>query len=112
MNIRWMSAIAERDANRKAASLSDAAFHENIAAHQPAKLLAERQSKSGAAVFACARVVGDGEFLEKARDLVRSDSDAGIDNVDHKFIRSVARQAFRNKFNPAVLRELHGVIDQ
>src|SRR5450631_238820 len=105
-------AVAEWNTNCKATSSSDRAFHFEVAAHQPAECLTERQAQSGAAIFTCARIVDDREFLENARDSVRTYSDAGIDDVDHQFIGAVARLAFCNKFNPAVLGKLHGVIYQ
>src|SRR5216683_1214997 len=68
----------QRHPDRKAAAFSDFAFDEDLAAHQLAELLAERQSQPRAAVFAGAGVVGDSKFFEEVRDLIRSDTDAGI----------------------------------
>src|SRR6266853_4122047 len=74
----------QRDPDRKAASLSELALDENLAAHQLAELLAERQSQSGAAVFAGAEVIGDCEFFEEVGDLIRSNADTGIDDMDQE----------------------------
>src|SRR5450432_2520483 len=60
----------QRDPDRKAASHSECAVDENLAAHQLAELLAERQSQSGATVFAGAGVIGDCEFFEEVGDLI------------------------------------------
>src|SRR6266849_4337270 len=60
----------QRHPDRKAASLSELALDENLAAHQLAELLAERQSQSGATVFAGAGVIGDCEFFEEVGDLI------------------------------------------
>src|SRR3981189_277468 len=60
----------QRPPYRKAASRSKFALDENLAAHQLAELLAERQSQSGATIFAGARVIGDCEFFKKIGDLI------------------------------------------
>src|SRR3981189_3960697 len=60
----------QRHPDRKAASFSELALDENLAAHQLAELLAERQSQSGATIFAGARVIGDCEFFKKIGDLI------------------------------------------
>src|SRR6267378_4627961 len=67
--------IEQRHPDRKAASFSELALDENLAAHQLAELLAERQSQSGATVFAGAGVIGDREFFEEVGDLIGSDAD-------------------------------------
>src|SRR5882762_699140 len=74
--------IEQRHPDRKAASLSEFALDENLAAHQLAELLAERQSQSGAAVFAGAEVIGDCKFFEEVGDLIGSDADTCIDDMD------------------------------
>src|ERR1700730_13660018 len=60
----------ERHPDRKPAAVSDVAFDQNLAAHQLAELLAERQSQPSAAVFAGAGIVCDSKFLEDGRDLI------------------------------------------
>src|SRR3979409_1155602 len=72
----------QRHPDRKAASFSELALDENLATHQLAELLAERQSQSGATVFAGAGVIGDRKFLEEVGDLIRGDADTSIDDLD------------------------------
>src|SRR3979411_390514 len=60
----------QRHPDRKVASFSELALDENLAAHQLAELLAQRQSQSGATVFAGAGVIGDRKFLEEVGDLI------------------------------------------
>src|SRR6267378_6547026 len=102
----------QRHPDYKAASFSDFALDGNLAAHQFAEFLAERQSQPGAAVFAGAGVVGDCEFLKKVRDLIRSDADTGVDDMDHKLITRSIQLALCNKLYLAVVSELYRVIKQ
>src|SRR3979411_2322609 len=65
----------QRHPDRKAASFSELALDENLATHQLAELLAERQSQSGATVFAGAGVIGARKFLEEVGDVIWNDTD-------------------------------------
>src|SRR4051812_37013886 len=56
---------AQRHPDGEPAAFPEFAFNENLAAHQLDEFLTQRQSQSGAAILARARVVDDGEFLEK-----------------------------------------------
>src|ERR1700722_7824209 len=76
----------QRQADREATALVDLAFDNDLAAHQFAEPLAERQAQSGATVFAGAGVVGNGELLEQVGDLIRGDTNTGVDDVDYETI--------------------------
>src|SRR5450755_1922675 len=102
----------QRHPDREAAAFSDFAFDGNLAAHQLAELLAERQSQPSAAVFAGAGVVGDSKFLEEVRDLIRSDTNAGVDDMDHKIIAWSIQAALGDKLDLAVVSKLYRVIKQ
>ena len=68
--------------NGKARTLAELADHGDIAAHQPAKLLAERQSEARAAILARCRAFSLAKVLEKIDEVLRTDADAGISYRD------------------------------
>src|SRR6202171_6615458 len=55
----------QRHPDRKAASFSELALDENLAAHQLAEVVAERQSERGAAGFAGGGIGGARAFFEQ-----------------------------------------------
>src|SRR5579872_5175184 len=110
--IRPSPARDQRHSDREAAAFSKLALDRDLTAHQPAKFLAERQSKPSAAVLAGAGVVSDGEFLKEIRDQIWSDTDSRIDHVDDEFLTRRTMLTFGDQFNFAVLRELRCVIEQ
>src|SRR3981081_2667153 len=65
------SSTEQRHPDRKAASFSEFALDENLAAHQLAGLLAECQSQSGATVFAGAVGIAGDKFLQAVPNLIR-----------------------------------------
>src|SRR3981189_2884072 len=76
----------QRHPDRKAASFSELALDENLAAHQLAELLAECQSQSGAPVFAGGGIIGDGKFLKEVGYLIRGNAHTSIDDMDYEII--------------------------
>src|SRR5579872_3959387 len=80
--IRPSPARYQWNSDCEAAALSKLALDRDFTARQPAQFLAERQSKSSAAVLAGAGVVSDGKFLKEVRDQIRSDTDSRIDDID------------------------------
>ena len=46
------------------------------------------------------------------RDLIGSDADTSVDNVDHQLIVISIDDAFRSQFHSSVLRKLGRVIEQ
>src|SRR6185437_15497508 len=98
--------------DREAASFSEFAVDDNLAAHQPAQLLAEGQTEPRSAVLAGARIVGDGEFLEQICDLVGRNANTGVDDIDHKLVADIAALSPRSEFDPSLVSEFCRIVEQ
>src|ERR1700733_3874203 len=112
MSIGPPAARDQRYSDREAAALAERAFCRNLSTHQFAELLAECQTQSGSAVFAGAGIVRHGEFFEKMSDLIRRNSDAGVDDVNHELVAIFEQDTIGNELDLAVLGEFGGVIQQ
>ena len=51
-------------------------------------------------------------FSNRLRDLIRRDTDAGVDDVDHEIVAKFVDLTLGDDLNLAVVREFHRVIQQ
>src|ERR1700690_1301729 len=102
----------QRHPDCESTSFSELALDGNLPAHQLAEFLAECQSQPGPPVLAGAGVVDDGEFFEKPGDLIRSNADTRVYDMDHKIITGSIELSLRDKLDLALMSELYSVIKQ
>src|SRR5215471_13090910 len=112
MHVRLPPASHQWHADGEAASFSQFAFDEHLAAHQLAQLLAQRQAESRTAIFARAGVVRDSEFFKEIPGLIGSDADAGVDDIDDEIISGLTDHKLGRKLDLANLGELRRVVEQ
>ena len=65
----------------KRSALADRARDRDIAAHQLAEVVADRQSQPAAAILACSRGIALSERLKQAPHLLGADANAGVGNL-------------------------------
>lgn len=96
----------------KARPLAGLALDRDLAAHEPAKVLAERQAEPRTAVFGCDRRVGLREVRKQRVLLLLADADARIRYRDRDPVAAIDLLALGRERDLAVLRELRGIAEQ
>ncbi|CDP51104.1 hypothetical protein [Devosia sp. DBB001] len=99
-------------ADGEARAIARLAFDRDGAAHEPAEILAQRQTEAGAAIGRRDTGIGLGEAGEELALLLLRNADAGIGHGDLDPAAIGIRQALGRERDLAVLRELGSVGDK